>query len=760
MILKASTFSYAALNKIKSISIEGNKRVGSQAIFPLIGSQKNKVLDKNQIRKDILKIHKLGYFSTIDVYKEEKAGDLHLIYALKEKSSIRKISFTGLNELSKDSVLDELHSKMYTILDEQKIALDLSIIEKKYQEKGFFLVDISYHTKKINEHESELIFAISENGKILVGEVNILGNQFFSDSEILSKFMSQPYSNMTAINSRSLYNRDFVTRDVEFLSYYYKDHGFSDVRVSTPVIHIDRDKSFARITLRVEEGSQYYVDSISVGGDIGPDLYTSHDLLKDMNLKAGELFKISELHKDISFISDMYGDLGYAYADINPIPLFNKEKKTVGLHFEIAKGKKVYFANINIKGNSKTRVNVIMREMEVHDSELYSGTKLAKSKRNIQRLGYFEELKFQKKPSQRESDMLDLDISVKEKSTGELQASVGFSPGGKTSETWFAQGRYSEKNQFGRGWSLGLEGRWSGSDNLLGKVSFSNPRVFDSQWYLGGSFSYDSKMIKYAADYESQDKEIKFEGTVGRTIFELVRGFLTYAYSINKPHEENIFLPSTEKIIASSITLKISRYDLDNLLEPTEGLGMSISHKFVGGFLQGNQKYMETEAEISYYIPLDFTETYRTHFRFNLVGGHLWKAKNESLPYSARYRLGGYYDLRGYYFGEVSPVERRASSPTESSRDYYKGGDRKLYAQIEYFIPIIKEANIKGLLFFDTGMVYEEEEPIDLGKFKSDLGFGFRWKTPIAPFRFEWAYPIDFKEGKLGDMKFIFSLGY
>lgn len=758
--LNCGFLAYSSGQLIKSIVVEGNARVGAQAVTGLIYSKEGEVLDKELIKKDIKEIYSLGYFSDIDVYTEDKDEGLVLIYVVKEKSAIGKISFVGMEEVSEESVSEELLSKRYTIIDEQKIQQDLRLIEKKYQEKGFFLVDVSYRTKAINENELELIFVVSENGKILVAEVNIIGNSYFTDADILSKLLSKPYTSLTAITSGSIYNREFVTRDVEFLAYYYKDQGFADVSISSPVIYLDRDRSFARITIKLEEGSQYRVDSISVGGDVGPDLYSAEELMEQMKLKSEAIFRASYLHKDVDMLVEKYGDLGYAYVDINPIPDFDKEKKTVKLHFEISKGKKVYFGKINIKGNTKTRDNVIRRELEVHDSELFSGTRLTKSKRNINRLGFFEELKIQRKPSETESDVVDLEVSVKEQSTGQLQASVGFSPGGQTVESWFAQGRYDEKNQFGRGWALGVTGKWSGSDNVLAEISFSNPRVMDSQWYLGGSFSYDSKMMRYASDYEGQEKEIRLELTVGRTLFELVRGFVSYGLTLNKPHEENTLLPSTERSIASSVSFRVSRYDLDNLLSPTEGLSTSISYKFVGGILQGNQKYMESKAEISYYFPVDFTDKYRTYFKFNVVGGHLWKFMGHPLPYAARYRLGGYNDLRGYMFGEVSPVEKRATSPVESAREYYKGGDKKLYTQFEYFLPIIREANIKGLVFIDSGMVYEEGETIDFTKFKYDAGFGFRWKTPIAPFRFEWAYPFDMKTKKFGDMQFVFSLGY
>ncbi len=760
-VLNFSFVSFAAMEKIHSIVIKGNIRVGTEAIHPLLVSQVGGEIDGKNIREDIKNIDELGYFSDIDVYKEKTEKGFILTYVLKEKPSISKISFVGMKELKEATIKEELVSKLYTIVDDNKISQDISLIQKKYHEKGFFLVDISYRLEKLSDYENELIFVVSENGKILVAEVGLLGNHFFTDEQILAQFMSQPYTNLTAITSRSIYNRDFVTRDIEFLSYYYKDHGFSDVKISSPVIHIDRDKSFARIAIRIEEGEQYKVESLSVGGDIGPDLYTYDELMKSLSLKAGDIFKISRLHQDVSVLAEKYGDLGYAYADINPIPIFDPDKRTVKLHFEISKGKKVYFGKIIITGNSKTRDNVIRRELEVHDGELYSGTGLSKSKKNIQRLGFFDELKIQKKPSSTEEDVVDLDVSIKEKSTGELQASIGFSPGGQTAETWFAQGRYDEKNQFGRGWSLGLEGRWSGSSNILGKISFANPRVLDSQWYLGGSLSYDSRMLRFSSDYESQDKEIKVDLTVGRTIVELLRAFVTYSLSINQPSKENIFLESTEAIVTSSVKFTISRYDLDNILDPTEGLATSLSHKFVGIPQIGNQKYMETQAEISYYLPIDFTKDYRTYVKFNLVGGYLWKLDGRPLPYSARYRLGGHYDLRGYYFGEVSPVEYKSMLPTESAYPYYKGGDKKIYAQVEYFVPIIQQANIKGLVFFDTGGAFEEGESINLKKFKSDVGFGFRWKTPIAPFRFEWAYPLEMSgERFLGDMKFIFSLGY
>jgi outer membrane protein insertion porin family len=174
--------------------------------------------------------------------------------------------------------------------------------------------------------------------------------------------------------------------------------------------------------------------------------------------------------------------------------------------------------------------------------------------------------------------------------------------------------------------------------------------------------------------------------------------------------------------------------------------------------LRGDFQYMESIADSSYYLPIDFTEAYRTYFHLHGRLSYIYPFGDEPVPLLDRYRLGGFNDLRGFEFNEIGPYYNILQNPGGIRSLFNKGGDKQLFFQIEYFAPLIQEAGIKALLFADAGRVYDDDENLELTGFYKDFGFGFRWITPIAPFRFEWAYPI--VDGRPGDMKFIFYLGY
>ena len=156
---------------------------------------------------------------------------------------------------------------------------------------------------------------------------------------------------------------------------------------------------------------------------------------------------------------------------------------------------------------------------------------------------------------------------------------------------------------------------------------------------------------------------------------------------------------------------------------------------------------------------MDILKTQKTNFRFNFQFAKLWPWLGNAIPYGDRYRLGGINNLRGYDYGVISPLFKIMRTPFGGPEDFRKGGDREIFGQIEYFIPLIPEAGIKSLLFADAGRVFDDEEKLTLDGLSKDIGVGFRWITPIAPFRFEWAWPID-ENGKVGNMKLIFNIGY
>lgn len=745
---------------IRDIIVEGNFRVEPEAILNAMSTKKNQKIDKRKIQKDIETLYDLGYFSKLYIFSEQQEQGVVLFVQVEEKPAIVAIEFTGLTKLKESELQDSLQTKDYSIVQEGKIAQDLEMIEKKYSEKGFFLVQTSYKLEQLGEKEVKLIFQVHENNKILVGDVYISGNHYFSDIELIAGLHSKPYTRGSAISSSSIFNENYVKRDAEFIAFYYRNHGFADVKVAQPIVQLDTDKSFARVTFQIEEGVQYYVKSIRARGDIGQNYYEEETLLQQMQLKEKDLFKHLYLIQDIEMLVNKYGDLGYAYVDVNPI--MNPHPKTgeIDLIYEITKGKKVYFGDINIIGNDKTRDNVIRRELKIADGELYSGSSLSKSKENITRLGFFEEVQVQKNRS-KEADLLDIKFKVKEKSTGHFQAALGFSPSGETKASWFGQTGYDEKNQSGKGWATTFNARWSASSDYMIGLSFLDPKVNDSPWSIGVGGSYGAQVSKYASDIEISEKRTNLHLTVGRSLFELVRTHLTLRHR-NIKHQKDITLIDElkSKGIQNSLTLGLTRNNLNNAIDPSEGITTSFNQKFAGGFLRGDEKFMETTVDLSYYYPVDFSDKFRTYFKILGSLGFLSKWGNNAIPIHTRYRLGGASNLRGFKHLDIGPKKPRTTTTQGQSVNYNYGGNKQFYGQFEYYVPIIQQAGIKALVFADIGQVFEEKDKISLSNLKADVGFGFRLLTPMGPFRFEFAYPYDTRKRSLGEMQFVFNVGY
>lgn len=761
--LVATLLSTSAFGQvINHMEVRGNLKVESDAILTILKSQKGQNLDPKAVQEDIVELYNLGYFSDIRVYRKPQAGGIVLIFDVKEKPSIVDIAYVGLEELTEEDFKDKLETQLYTIVNESVINNDLRMIEKQYLEKGFYLAKATYELepKPDNKHEVTLKYVVDEGGKVMVGDMFIQGNEFFTDAELVDNYISKPVTRSSTFGTPgSVYNEEFLKRDIEVTSFLYKDRGFAEVNVSNPTVIMDTDREFVRVSFEVEEGIQYSIGSIDISGDL---LYPKEDLKEWMKLQKGEIFRFSWFRKDIEMLVDKYGDKGYAFVDVNPIHRFDREKAVVHLNYQIDKGQKVFFGQLHVVGNTKTRDNVIRREFEVADSELYSGTKLTQSKRNIERLGFFEEVQSIKKRDEKEGNLLHFRFKVKEKPTGQLQAAVGFSPGAKRSNesSWFGQGRYNEENQSGLGWKSNVTGRWNGGNNYSLETSLTNPRVNDSRWSLGGSGFWRNQVRFISDGLQVQERRVGGSLTVGKRLFELVNGSVSYRYSKITQHSDAfLFERFKENGIASSLIFGLSRDDTNNYLDPSEGTRARISQRITGGpILGGNRQYLETRSSASVYVPVDFTETYRTYFKLKGVVGFLNPYQSKQIPFFDRYRQGGPDDMRGFQFNSLGPKFTIMQSPDDSGRTINKGGTKELLFQVEYFFPIIQDANIKGLFFTDIGRVYDDNEDIELTGFHRDVGFGFRWITPIAPFRFEWAYPI--VDGEVGDLEFIFSLGF
>ena len=745
--------------RILGIEVSGNLKVEKDALIQVMSNKEGEYLNEAKVAEDISNIYNLGYFSDIRIYKKKVDKGYVLFIEVVEKPAILKISFSGMEHVKEEDCREKLSTKLYTLVNESVLNEDVSMISKQYFEKGYYLVDVSYRVDIIEGNEAEVVFVVDEGNLIKVSTINILGNKYFSDSDLMSKMMLRSSSRSTnlPISSGGSFQDEFLKRDAEFIAFYYRDHGFIEVQVSSPIVELDPSRESVSITMEITEGIQYRIGNIDVSMDL---LFTEEELKETIGLKSGEIFKITQFQKSVENLVTKYGDLGYAFCDVDVKRSLNKDdsQPTIDLDYVITKGEKAYFGSFDVTGNVKTRDNVVRRELEVFDSELYSDTGIKKSEENIKRLGFFEEVKLLRKIDS-STNTLSYTVQVKEKPTGQLQASVAFqpSPSGRDS-SWYVQGAYSDSNHFGRGWQTSLNIKWGGVYDYNLGFDFFNPKLNDGDWNFGVGASTERSKYDVTADTSVDKRVHSVKLSLGRRIIELIRGSISYKISKIGINDSFLIGSVVKEGISSSVSFTLSRNGTNNYLEPSEGSYVSLKQSIFGGMFGGDFDYYETSFNYDYYYPIDFTETYRTYFRIGMLWGWLYPMSNEMIPISERYKMGGPADLRGYDYMKISPTYNVMRSPEGGYAQYPKGGNRKILLQTEYFFPLIREAGLKGILFHDIGRVYDDNEKFTLSGMYQDVGFGLRWNTPMAPFRFEFAYPIE--DGKLKDMKFVFYLGY
>ena len=334
-------------------------------------------------------------------------------------------------------------------VDEGLLGKDLKIIEDMHKEKGYFLARASYQLIPLSADSVLLEFQLDLGTKMYIGDVNIVGNKAFNDAYLLESMLSRPFDRYATLFGSPFFQQAFVDRDEQFLSFIYQDAGYAQMKVTKTLKELSQDQRFVNLTFTVDEGQKYHFGDISFEGDL---LFSKKELHEYVGIAAGDLFRISRFRTAVENLERAYGDLGYAFVDVDPQTTFDTKNRRVGMKYVITSGKKAYFGRVRIIGNTKTRDNVIRRELSILDGELFGRTALDDSKSAVESLGFFEEVRFIRRLDTDDESIIHYTVKVKEKATGQVQASIGYTPGGNTDATWFGQGKYEEQNQSGRAW--------------------------------------------------------------------------------------------------------------------------------------------------------------------------------------------------------------------------------------------------------------------------------------------------------------------
>lgn len=727
---------------IKDIQIIGNQRIEKASILDKISSQPGNSFSQEKITEDVKSLFGTGFFYDIKVDWTSPSLKFFVI----EKPIVEKITYEGNTEFNDKDIKETTNINVNEILDIKKVNEAITELKKKYEEKGYFLIEIDYKIKR--GKITELVFDIKEGDKVKVKKVYLVGNKSIPDSKIKALMANREKG---LLGMGGSFNQDGLKRDQEVIGYIFRNEGFAQVKVGNPVVELTKDKRGISITYDIQEGFKYKVGEIKFSGDVD---FTEEELLKGTKLDDSEYFSQATILEDISTVQAKYGDEGYAYANVVPRPSFNDDEKIVNLDFGITKGEKVSLGEINVKGNTNTRDKVVRRELRIFEGELYNETEKRKSLANIRRLGFFDNVEFQQKVSSKGSDVMDLDVQVEERSTGQLNIGAGY--GGFQGFT--LQGSVQQANFLGKGINFGINVNYSERYQKMFNLSITDPYFNDTQWTLGFN-AYQSYRIPI--DYE--DKTTGAAITIGRRFGDYFSTSLKYTFekvdvSLTSSAYRSVYTPERVEAsngFASGVTLSAA-YDKRNDRQfPSDGYygRLSLEQTGIGGDIQ----YTRASANARFYQPIFGSLIWRNNLEYGYVDSP------GEVPFNQLYRLGGPYNVRGYDFFNIA--QRVSIAPEEvglPTMPYWNlglvpyGGTQQFYYNLEFEWDLVKEAKIKGVLFIDVGSA---NDTIDLGDVKSAYGFGVRWHSPMGPLRFEWGFPFS-PDPKLGeqDSNFQFSI--
>jgi len=736
------TFAFAqtaTAPKVEKIVIVGNKKIEADAIKNKLVTKVGAVYSEDQIRQDIQELFALGYFYDVIVDRSE-GNPTTLTYTVVEKPSMAEILYEGNEEIEDTELKETSGLTAYEILDMAKIREAAEKMEKLYEDKGFFLARITYRVEPTEGDNVKLIFDIKENDKVRVKRISFMGNSKIPSGKLKSSMLTQEGGFFSFISGAGAYKQEAFDRDIQVLNLVYFNEGYVQVKIDRPQVYVTPDKKAIYISIRIEEGEQFKVGSVDFTGDL---LFSRPELFESTKIQEQDIFRYQVLQEDLKSLQAKYGDLGYAYA--NPIPRtrIREADREVDITFEIDKGHKVYLGRISTVGNTKTRDKVVRRELRIVEGELYNETRKRESMENVKRLGFFEEVNFNTRAPKGHPEIMDIDIVVKERNTGTIQLGAGYSNYNK----FVLNGQVNQINFLGKGQKLGVSIDFSRRNSLY-KASFTEPYFNDTEWLVGGDVYRSQRLL---TDYE----EVTTGGSIrlGHPLAPYLDGVIRY--KLDDTHlsvdpakrDDNLFPVQTANGTTSSLTFTLEYDKRDDRFAPTKGIFSSASIEYAG--LGGNKRYTKGLGTFRYYRKLFWDVVWRNNVNYGFISSN---EPGEDPPFNQLFLLGGANSLRGFDWFSIGRRKRsqvledrlvgqgmpQGLAAIKANRPF--GGTQQLYYNLEFQFPMINEAGIKGVVFYDIG---EAEDELSLENLRQDVGFGFRWFSPIGPLRFEWGFPLE-----------------
>ncbi|MDD5460183.1 MAG: outer membrane protein assembly factor BamA [Methylococcales bacterium] len=778
LLLLCLLFSFAVKGDeefvVEDIKVKGLQRISEGTVFNYLPVNVGERFSLNNVGPAIKALFKTGFFKDVSLEREGST----LIVNVVERPSIAKIIFEGNKDLSKEDLtkaLDKIGLSEGKIFDRQVLDKVEQELTRQYLSHGKYGLKIKTDVSDLTRNRVGIHIKISEGRVTKIKQINIVGNNAFDDKTLLGKFELSTSNLLSFYSKDDQYSKQKLSADLETLRSYYLDRGYINFSVESTQVAITPDKKDIYVTINVKEGDIYKLSKVKLAGNlvVPPD-----QLIKLVSVGPEEIFSRKNATETSKAIQDRLGDEGYAFANVNMVPEISEAQKTVDMTFFVDPGKRVYVRRINMSGNTKTRDEVLRREMRQMEASWASSSKIERSKTRLERLGYFESVNVETPPVVGTADQIDVNYSVVEKASGNLSAGIGYSQvqgivlnaniaqdnvfgSGKRVNVAFNNSTYTTNYQFGffnpyfttdgisQGYNIGYAKRNAGAVNI---ANYSTD-VFNAGLNFGIPLN-EFDQIRFDADIKHTTLKVNENNDCSFNSF-------TNTCNANVSREIRDFIKEEgDKFWTFAPAVSWTHDTLNRALFPNKGGQQRFSALVTvpGSDLQ----YYKVGYRHQHYFPLAKDFTFKLNGEVAYGDGY---GNTGGLPFFENYFGGGTGSVRGFRNNTLGPLSTQENvldptlfpfgGSTFTGRPI--GGNTKIIGNAELFFPVPFLADMKSVrlgTFFDVGTISNNFSVSDM---KYSTGVSGEWLSPFGALSVSAALPLNVSPQ---DQKQIFQFNF
>lgn len=786
------------VRRIRSVNVVGNERLEPDTVRSYVELRPGETYDRVLLDRALKDLFATELFADVQIRDD---GDGNLTIDVRENPVINRVIIEGAKRVKEDKIREEIKVAPRQIFTRSRARADVARILELYRRGGRFAARVEPKIVQLEQNRVDLIFEISEGAKSKVRQINIIGNEKFSDKELRGEMVTQQARPLRLFTSNDTYDPDRLAYDQQKLRQFYLTQGYADFRVVSSVAELTPDRRDFIVTYVVEEGDRYKFGKVDLESQIRD--VKAENFKRLIPMKEGDWYNAKMVEDTIDGLTESVGLLGYAFADVRPNFDRDKDKKEMGITFVINEAPRVYVESVTINGNTRTRDEVIRREFRLAEGDAFNSVKVKRSRDRIQSLGFFQEKLDVKQSPGSAPDKVALQVDVEERPTGSLQLSAGFS----SIERFIFSFSIEERNFRGRAQQLRLSSSISSYSKSI-ELGFTEPYLFDRNLALGFDiFRRDYNSFTYNT---SGNRETTYEQTTtgfqiraGTAITEYWSAQLRYGFSVDDVGLSSVYFDDDGDCIAgrylcealgrnttSSVGYSLVNDTLDNRMRPTRGQRFILSQDFAG--LGGSVKYLRSRVNYDKYWRLP------AGFILNIGGeaGNIFGWGGEDVRLVDRFYLGE-PRMRGFGIRGVGPriVQKSYNKETDvvdtDPDNWYSdsiGGRNYYLGRVEVEVPLGsggREMGLRPSIFMDVGALWGVNYPSLVTKSDNQLvqtcteateteaatcfntttpgyieqaygnsasprisvGVGVSWNSPFGPFRFDLAKAIKKVEG-------------